>query len=156
MTFHNFLQIFCTNFKEGWQKTCLDVRSLLFLCNKELQKKFAPILIVFLRWRHIEKTKTVITWSRRDFDLLFFLKSDVFWRCFSWKKYMLSLECSTVLSLYGLFVTPCVKSSRDQDNGVNPFHATDLFWYPQKIWEYLWFSDIFRGYQRDQWHEMGY
>ena len=34
-----------------------------------------------------------------------------------------SLECSTALSLYGLFVTPCVKSSRHQDNGVNPFQG---------------------------------
>ena len=30
---------------------------------------------------------------------------------------------------------------------VNPFHATDLFWYPLKI-ENQRFSDVFRGYQK--------
>ena len=30
----------------------------------------------------------------------------------------------------------------------NPFHATGLFLYPLKIWENLWFSDIFRGYRK--------
>ena len=30
----------------------------------------------------------------------------------------------------------------------NPFHATDLFWYPLKTSENLWFSDVFRGYQK--------
>ena len=29
-----------------------------------------------------------------------------------------------------------------------PFHATDLFWYPLKTSENLWFSDVFRGYQK--------
>ena len=28
----------------------------------------------------------------------------------------------------------------------NPFHATDLFWYPLKTSENLWYSDVFRGY----------
>ena len=28
---------------------------------------------------------------------------------------------------------------------VNPFHATDLFIYPLKTSENLWFSDVFRG-----------
>ena len=27
---------------------------------------------------------------------------------------------------------------------LNPIHATDLFLYPLKIWENLWFSDVFR------------
>ena len=31
---------------------------------------------------------------------------------------------------------------------INPFHATDLFWYPLKTSENLWFSDVFRGYQK--------
>ena len=31
--------------------------------------------------------------------------------------------------------------------GINPFHATDLFWYPLKTSENLWLSDVFRGYQ---------
>ena len=31
---------------------------------------------------------------------------------------------------------------------VNPFHATDLVWYPLKTSENLWVSDIFRGYQK--------
>ena len=30
----------------------------------------------------------------------------------------------------------------------NPFHATDLFWYPLKILENQRFSDVFRGYQK--------
>ena len=30
----------------------------------------------------------------------------------------------------------------------NPFHATDLFWCPLKTSENLWFSDVFRGYQK--------
>ena len=31
---------------------------------------------------------------------------------------------------------------------INPFHATDLFLYPEKISENLWFSDIFWGYRK--------
>ena len=31
---------------------------------------------------------------------------------------------------------------------INPFHATDLFWYPLKTSENQRFSDIFRGYQK--------
>ena len=31
---------------------------------------------------------------------------------------------------------------------VNPFHATDLFWYPLKTSEYQRVSDVFRGYQK--------
>ena len=31
---------------------------------------------------------------------------------------------------------------------INPFHATDLFWYPLKTSENLCFSDVFRGYQK--------
>ena len=30
----------------------------------------------------------------------------------------------------------------------DPFHATDLFWYPLKASENLWFSDVFMGYQK--------
>ena len=30
----------------------------------------------------------------------------------------------------------------------NPFHDTDLFRYPLKTSENLWFSDVFRGYQK--------
>ena len=30
----------------------------------------------------------------------------------------------------------------------NRFHATDLFWYPLKTSENLWFSAVFRGYQK--------
>ena len=32
-------------------------------------------------------------------------------------------------------------------NCVNPFHATDPFWYLLKISENLWFSNVFNGYQ---------
>ena len=38
----------------------------------------------------------------------------------------------------------------------NPFHTTNLFLYSLKTWENLWFSDIFGGIERDQWHEMGW
>ena len=31
---------------------------------------------------------------------------------------------------------------------LNLFNTTDLFWYPLKISENLWFSDVFRGYQK--------
>ena len=39
---------------------------------------------------------------------------------------------------------------------INPFHATDLFWYPLKTSENLWFSDVFRGYQKRSvaWNEL--
>ena len=30
---------------------------------------------------------------------------------------------------------------------INPLHTTDLFWYPLKTSENLWFSDVFRGYK---------
>ena len=30
----------------------------------------------------------------------------------------------------------------------NPFHANDLFWCPLKTSENLWFSNVFRGYQK--------
>ena len=30
----------------------------------------------------------------------------------------------------------------------NTFHATDLFWYPLKTSQNLWFSDVFRRYQK--------
>ena len=31
---------------------------------------------------------------------------------------------------------------------LKPFLATDLFWHPLKTPENLWFSDVFRGYQK--------
>ena len=31
---------------------------------------------------------------------------------------------------------------------LNSFHTTDLFWYPLKTSENIWFSDVFRGYQK--------
>ena len=33
---------------------------------------------------------------------------------------------------------------------VNPFHVTGLFLYPLKISEKFWFSDVFKGVERDQ------
>ena len=38
---------------------------------------------------------------------------------------------------------------------IDPFHATRFFQSPVKTSENLWSSDIFRGIERDQWHEMG-
>ena len=31
---------------------------------------------------------------------------------------------------------------------INPYHVTDLFWHPLKTSENLWFSDVFRRYQK--------
>ena len=31
---------------------------------------------------------------------------------------------------------------------INPFYAIDLFWYPLKTLENLWFSNVFRVYQK--------
>ena len=69
--------------------------SLLFLCNKELHKKFAPILIVCQRWHQSEKTRIGITF---DLDLILscgYFKS-YFLKAFQLKKanYMLFLEYS--------------------------------------------------------------
>ena len=33
-------------------------------------------------------------------------------------------------------------------NEIKPFHATDLFWYPLKTSENLWFTGVFRDYQK--------
>ena len=38
---------------------------------------------------------------------------------------------------------------------INPYYATGLFPYPLKTSENLWFSDVFRGIGRDQWHKIG-
>ena len=38
---------------------------------------------------------------------------------------------------------------------IKPFHATGLFLYPLETSKKLWFSDVFRGIERHQWHEMG-
>ena len=39
---------------------------------------------------------------------------------------------------------------------INPFHDTDLFWYPLKTSENPWCFPVFSGgIERDQWHEMG-
>ena len=37
----------------------------------------------------------------------------------------------------------------------NPFHATDLFWYPWKHEKTRGFLTFSGGIKRDQWHEMG-
>ena len=46
--------------------------------------------------------------------------------------------------------------SRPTTMVLNPFHATDLFWYPLKISENQRFSDVFRGYQKTSvaWNEL--
>ena len=38
--------------------------------------------------------------------------------------------------------------SRPTTMVLNPFHATDLFWWPLKTSEHQRFSDVFRGYQK--------
>ena len=40
------------------------------------------------------------------------------------------------------------KSQKDFLTHINPFHATDLFLYPQKTLETYRFSDVFRGYRK--------
>ena len=37
---------------------------------------------------------------------------------------------------------------------INPFHVTGLFLYPLKTPENMWFSDVLKGAERDQLHEM--
>ena len=34
----------------------------------------------------------------------------------------------------------------NDSNPINPFRATNLFWFPLKTSENLWISDVFRGY----------
>ena len=47
---------------------------------------------------------------------------------------------------------PRVLLSSRQHGQFNPFHATDLFWYPLKTWK---LENMFSGgIKRDQWHEM--
>ena len=46
-----------------------------------------------------------------------------------------------------MIITP-MSSIRIVFDYLNPFHATDLFWYPLKTSENLWFSDVFRGCQK--------
>ena len=50
----------------------------------------------------------------------------------------------------GEHTTPCCSSSLKEILFllINPFHATDLFWYPLKTSENQRFSDVFRGYQK--------
>ena len=45
-----------------------------------------------------------------------------------------------------MIITP-MSSIRIVFDYLNPFHATDLFWYPLKTSENQRFSDVFRGYQ---------
>ena len=93
--FHTFLRIFfknlkkfnvklcfsfCTTFQEDLRQTCPDIRSLLFLYNKELHKKFTLVLIVSKRWHHSDKTKTGIA-----FDLQVILTCGVFLKAISFE-----------------------------------------------------------------------
>ena len=46
-------------------------------------------------------------------------------------------------------VTQVFETSFINRNSIfNPFHATDLFWYSLKTSENIWFSDVFREYQK--------
>ena len=79
-SFHTFRQIFYKRFKilvlsynlfhQFSTKLWPGIRNLLFLCTKELHKKFAPIVIVCQGWRQRKETKTGIT-----FDLDVILRS---------------------------------------------------------------------------------
>ena len=40
------------------------------------------------------------------------------------------------------------KEKKLPNNALNPFHTTGLFQYPLKTSENLWFSDVFRWYQK--------
>ena len=110
--FRTFLQIFYKNFRilvlsynlphfftyiqEDWRKTCPDIRSLLFLCNKDLHTRLTPIFIVCQRWRHSEKTKIGITFDR-DFILSCSFFKSYFLRYFSWKNKITCFFWSTAL-----------------------------------------------------------
>ena len=99
--FRTFLQIFYKNFRilvlsynlphfftyiqEDWRKTCPDIRSLLFLCNKDLHTRLTPIMIVCQRWRHSEKTKIGIIFDQ-DFILTCSFFKIHFFKLFQLKK----------------------------------------------------------------------
>ena len=107
---------FCTNLQTYWQKTCPDIRSPLFLCNKELHKKFAPILIVCQRWSHGEKTKPGITF---DLDVILtcgFFKSHICWKCFSWEN---KLTCFFWIANFHLVPPQNVAKSTKIGNSLN-------------------------------------
>ena len=46
------------------------------------------------------------------------------------------------------FLYEKVATSKNILESFNPYQATDLFWFPLKTSENLWFSDVFRGYQK--------
>ena len=93
---HTFLQIFFKNikilvisylshFSRRSTKNLPKYNLPKFLCNKELHKKFAPILMSCQRWYHSEKAETR---SAFDLDVILacgFFLSHIFWMCFSWK-----------------------------------------------------------------------
>ena len=67
---------------------------------------------------------------------------------------LISLPCLLQMSFW-IYQTPLdsykwkqFHSSRFTSVLLNPFHATDLFWYPLKTSETQRFSDVFRGYQK--------
>ena len=53
--------------------------------------------------------------------------------------------CQKIVSMRNILLSTL---SFRQYTFINPFHATGLFWYPLKTSENLWFSDVFRGYQK--------
>ena len=72
------------------------------------------------------------------------LVSTLFWlvKPLPWSRTLSEKNCER--SIYVLWQTSRMESFL----AVNPFHITDLFWYPLKTSENLWFSYVFRGYQR--------
>ena len=85
-----------------------------------------------------------------------------YWSCF--KNYVVIIR-GVAISIHGFYMYfTCISSISDchLDFGLvnitllifsfkiffNPFHATDLFWYPLKTSENVWFSDVFKGYQK--------
>lgn len=59
-----------------------DIRSILLICDKELQEKSSPSFIVCQRWRQNGKTRTRITFNLDVvcwyLDLRYFLKVILF------------------------------------------------------------------------------
>ena len=67
-------------------------------------------------------------------------------------KFVCSLmDGKTLLINYDLFKT-CYQKVLSND--INSFHATGLFLYSLKISENQRFSNVFRGMEKDHWHEI--
>ena len=60
------------------------------------------------------------------------------------------MQCCIQLYIDILRIIPYLQANTYwlKAKNINPFHATDLFWYPLKISKNLWFFDVFSVYQK--------